>query len=191
MLCQYCGTKLADDTVTCPYCGAVLAAAPGAEAPGTMEMPKKPVIPLAPAHPMKWFKFVIWVQLFLSALISLSSAVSMFSGSLYLGAADRVYSIYPGLKVIDILAGVVFLALAAFAIYIRQQLAHYKENGPKFYLILLVIAAAETFLYALAATIIVGANMFSIRTVIALIFGVVMIVLNNIYFKKRAELFVN
>ena len=51
--------------------------------------------------PMKWFKFVIWVQLFLSALSTLISGIQCLSGGHYGDQADAVYAMFPNLKGVD------------------------------------------------------------------------------------------
>ena len=126
MFCQKCGKQLLENTQRCPYCGEDLQAA---QTPAAAQQPMK----------MKWFKFVIWVQLFLAALSSLYTAFSLFTGSAYLGSADTIYSYYPGLKASDM----------------------------------------------------TGYNMFTLNVIVSLVSSVVMIVLNNIYFNKRKELFNN
>lgn len=178
MFCQKCGKQLLENTQRCPYCGEDLQAA---QTPAAAQQPMK----------MKWFKFVIWVQLFLAALSSLYTAFSLFTSSAYLGSADTIYSYYPGLKASDMIFGVIYIALIVFAIYTRQQLAHYKTNAPKLYLVFLVVVAVVSLLYAAVTSVMTGYNMFTLNVIVSLVSSVVMIVLNNIYFNKRKELFNN
>ena len=144
---------------------------------------------------MKWFKFIIWVQLFLSALVYLGNAIQALTGGQYHGEADLIYSVFPAMKGADTFMGIACLALAIFAIVVRFQLSGYRKLGPKLYLGHLVAGVVVTVIYtALSVNAMAGygdtASLWSeaIGTVIG---NVIVIVCNIIYFKKREHLFVN
>ena len=86
--------------------------------------------------PMKWYKFIIYVQLFLGALSNVINGFMCLTGAHYgSGMADYIYDYYGfGLRIIDILMGVVSIGLAVIAVLVRQQLARYKKNSPMMYL---------------------------------------------------------
>lgn len=150
-------------------------------------------------YPMKWYKFIIYIQLFLSAIASLVSAAAYFIGGYYSGLADQVYASYKGLKALDICMAIVCLALAIFAILVRQGLAHFKTKAPIKYLIFLGLTIASQAIYYIAVTLIINASAanasVSLQTnsslIMSIIINIIMILINKIYFDKRAELFVN
>ena len=87
------------------------------------------------------------------------------------------------------------IALAVFDIVVRQRLAHFQRSGPRSLLILYVASIVVSLLYLILATAIVGDWLLSSDTISQyatnIIIAVVMILVNNLYFKKRASLFVN
>ena len=95
---------------------------------------------MAPGLGMGWYKFVIYFQLFASALINGIAGIVALTGAHYEGEADLVYTFIPSLSTVDKLYGIVLIALAVFAIIVRFQLAQFKKTGPKFYLLLLLIS---------------------------------------------------
>ena len=137
------------------------------------------------------------------------SAIGALTGSQYEGSADYIYAMFGGLKVVDILYGLVLLAFAAANIYVRQQLAGFKRDSPKLFLTLYVAEAAVSLLYAVVVIVIaisgvaayvsayispfeLALQVVPLGQVIAVVIGaVIYVVLNKIYFDKRAHLFTN
>lgn len=180
--CPVCGTALGPQNDHCPNCGAISPS--GAQGR-----------PAGQAYSMKWFKFVIYFQLFLSGLTSLISGVSCLTGANYsttgLVTPEEVYSTFPGLRAVDLIMGVGLLALAALAIVVRQKLAHYRRGAPKLYLMLLGANIALSALYILAGSVMLGTLLLDASTISELVVSTVMIGANKVYFDKRAELFAN
>ena len=142
-------------------------------------------------YSMKWYKFVIYVQLFLTALLNIGSAVSFFSGAQYEGNVDAVYATFSGMKTLDMLMGAASIAVAVFCVIVRQKLADFKKEGPGWYLILLGVSAAASLLYLIAGSNITGVNLMDSSSISSIAVSVVLIVVNKSYFDKRKELFVN
>lgn len=140
---------------------------------------------------MKWFKFVIYVQLFLNAIVCICNAGSFLSGWQYQGNADAVYGAYAGMKVLDIAMGIVCIVQAGFSIIIRQRLAKFRQEGPRWYLILLGTFLATNILYLFIGSQLVGMLLFDYETGMTLVANGLLIALNKVYFDKRKELFVN
>lgn len=147
---------------------------------------------------MAWFKFIIYFQLFAGAVLNLISGIQCLLGSQYDGSADFLYAMIPGLSAIDKIYGIVLIALAVFAIVTRMQLAGYRKNGPKFYLLLLVVNIAASLIYVIAGCSVINAavsgavSLSDFSTYIpTLIVNGVLLAVNVVYFKKRAHLFVN
>lgn len=151
---------------------------------------------------MKWYKFIIWVQLFLSAAGYVITAITEFTGSAYERegiSAARMFAAFPGLREATLVYVFVLIALALFCIIIRQELAHFKSRGPRDYLCLqgAVIAIDVIFNVVIAGIVASRANV-SIGDVLNIpeMIGecavpVVLLLINRTYFKKREFLFVN
>lgn len=206
MICPSCGKPVPDQSKFCPSCGATVQGAPG--------QPPVPYNP-QPDLPMKWFKFVIWVQLFLAALYALSNAVRFLTGTAYGDETDLYYEMINGLRATDIVFGLMYVGVIVLAIYVRQQLAGFKKGAPEHYLRFIIIANAVGIAYSLAVIVVVATAVtnaipglsFSdvismmaddpdvqsifIQLVLSLILLTVMYVLNKIYFDKRTHLFVH
>lgn len=145
-----------------------------------------------PQHPMKWFKFIIYVQLFLNVVFLGFQGVSFITGMQYGANADLIYAYYGNaLKAFDILCGFMYLALSIFAFYTRTQLAKFKKNGPKCYLIFWGTQEVVAIIYAICI-IVITQQFVLLPTLFAGLLGtVISICLYYVYFKKRKDLFVN
>lgn len=147
---------------------------------------------------MKWFKFVIYFQLFANCVMNAISAISAFTGVQYLGEAESVYSYIDGLKGVDTIYGILLLGLAALAIIARMRLAKFCIDGPKFYHILLVAQMAVSVFYIIAVNSAVSNSIVAAyyepdytSVISSLVTTGVMLACNVAYFKKRTHLFVN
>ena len=213
MLCPNCGSLLTDGSRFCPYCGSQLEVQPAQEtAPVrsepyvTQEDPRTPprydVIPAdpLPADPMhdprgmKWFKFIIYFQLFANALINLANAVTVLTGAHYQGTADTVYAVFPAQHTVDIVYGILCLALAALGIYTRFRLSAFRRNGPGLYLGLIAANILVPVLYMLLSSAVTGipmASLLDVNGLASLAGNVIMLIVNKIYFDRRKDLFEN
>ena len=100
--------------------------------------------------PMKWYKFVIYFQLFAAAVFNVGAGIIFFTGSHYgLDSFELklFYGVLSNLKTLDICMGIVSIFLAVFAIIVRQKLAHFDEQGPKLYLSYQLITVGANLLY--------------------------------------------
>lgn len=147
-------------------------------------------------YSMKWFKFLINFALFAGAVINLVYGINYMSGNIYFiqtngqATAEIVYSVFSGLKSIDILYGVAMIAIGGFSIFTRFRLSQYKKDGPMFLYILYGVSAGLSLFYSIAVAIVSGVNQVWIGVAMMIII-VVIIVPNVKYFTKRNELFVN
>lgn len=219
MLCPNCGSPLAEGSRYCPFCGSSLEEPvqrpePGAPEPAASQELPEPVPESAdPAQEklavppreesadprndprgMKWYKFIIYVQLFANALLNAYNAYLYVTGELYGENKALIFSVYPSLKNLGLICGLCFAALAVFALLARQRLAHFRANGPAFYYlvivanILLPIAClvATSTATGLALGDLVSSDMFTSFAV-----SLALLIVNMIYFGKRKDLFVN
>lgn len=149
--------------------------------------------PRKPEFSMKWFDFVIYIQLFANAVFNLVNGVNLISGIVYTKQgikAEDVYSMYPQLSTLDKLFGVICLALAVLAIVVRQRLAKYKKDGPIMYLLFIMIQIFALGIYNVGVYMIVQTGNFAVVTgqIVGL---VILFAANKVYFDKRKSLFVN
>lgn len=142
---------------------------------------------------MKWYNFVIYVQLFLSAIVCAVNGVNYCSGSHYGSeAAKYVYAYYGnGLRMLDLLMGVSSLALAVLAIVVRQKLKNFKADGPKWYINLLALSIIQVVLYIILVYMITSVMALDSTLTANLVVSVVMLFANKKYFDNRMDLFVN
>ena len=152
---------------------------------------------------MKWYKFVIYFQLFAAAVFNVGAGIIFFTGSHYgLDSFELklFYGVLSNLKTLDICMGMVSIFLAVFAIIVRQKLAHFDEQGPKLYLSYQLITVGANLLYIVIATVIVYQafgdssgdvwNMFT-GAYASCGAGISMYLVNKVYFNNRKEYFVN
>ncbi len=216
MYCRFCGTKIPDNVKFCPECGANLApvpsAAPEESAPAAPAAPEIPTpydptpydpapysadsfasadVAAAPQRGMKWFKFSIYFQLWAGMLVNLVTAGKYFTGAYYEGNAEMVYRFFPALQPLDIVMGVVCLALAVYAVVVQRALAKFRAKGPMMYYLMYIVNTAVTVLYLIIGSIIIGQSAFTAEVAGSIIGSIVMLCVNIPYFNNRKHLFVN
>lgn len=216
MYCRFCGTKIPDNVKFCPECGANLApvpsAAPEESAPAAPAAPEIPTpfdptpydpapysadsfasadVAAAPRRGMMWFKFIIYFQLWAGMLVNLVTAGKYFTGAYYEGNAEMVYRFFPALQPLDIVMGVVCLALAVYAVVVQRALAKFRAKGPMMYYLMYIVNTAVTVLYLIIGSIIIGQSAFTAEVAGSIIGSIVMLFVNIPYFNNRKHLFVN
>ena len=197
MFCSKCGNQIADDVAFCPQCGAATASQNAQQPAYQQPVSQQPAQPLQPELPMKWFKFQINFALWAGAILNAINAFSMLTGSAYGtdGEAELVYAMFKDLKTLDMACGIFLLALAAFGIYTRFQLAKFKKNGPTMLAILYAGVVVFDLVYVLGCSNILPQYVLDyvdFTTFYSAMAGsVVALAINITYFKKRAHLFVN
>ena len=167
------------------------------ESPDAREAVKAPTAdPNAPKLGMKWYKFLIYFGLFVSAILNFISSLSYFTGSVYFSASNGaisaadVYAAFGVLKVIDIAYGVYIVAIAVFALVLRSHLAGYSSKAPKMVTVFYALGAAVPLVYNLLTGAIVGVSVVG-DSFVSIIISLIFLFANMRYFKRRAHLFVN
>ena len=212
MYCRFCGKQIPDNAKFCSECGANLAPAPSAapeeSAPAVPMAPENATAPAmppqgtpdpaaaigvieTPQRGMKWFKFIIYFQLWAGMLVNLVTAVKYFTGAYYEGSAEMVYTFFPALQPLDIVMGVFCLALAVYAVVVQRALAKFRTKGPMMYYLMYIVSTAGTVLYLLIGSLIIGQSAFTAETAGSFTGSLFMIFINIPYFNNRKHLFVN
>lgn len=170
-LCPKCRASCNDDQEYCAECGAVL---PSLQeyVPPTNYNNTNTNENDAPATelPMKWYKFVIYFQLFASA------ALNFYYGFRYLGN---------GLDY-DIgrltWYGIFTVGIGIWALVVRSKLKNFKENAPKQYYFYLFSGIILNLLFSMQPMAELLGSAIGTGIVVAC---------NVVYFNKRKHLFVN
>ena len=193
--CTNCNKEYDDSTAFCPGCGGVLTpiASPGMNNQNSYQQPN---YQQADAQlPMKWWKFLVYFALFASAVVSILNGIAYMTGSQYGGYGSLVYEFYgSSLKVLDVIYGLICICIAIWAILTRQSLYGFKQNGPKMLLILYVLNPVVTILYIVLATVVTGistGDLVNASASVSVVVPIIMVIVNKIYFDKRASMFVN
>ena len=226
MYCSNCGGLVPDGQYTCPNCGAYVGSTGQTYNDPNQNMQQgyyqnnmqnnmqnnsfnnagqmyQNNIPYAqqsvqPELGMKWFKFVIYFQLFFSALVNIINGFRISTG-LHYGVTSRqldyIYNHFDGLKMLDVCIGICIVVLGVLALITRFMLSGYKKCGPSMYIGLLIANIVIGFIYIAAFYFIVSSVSPDVSisgdTFITLVTNLTLLVLNIIYFKKRKHLFVN
>lgn len=207
MFCKYCGKEVDETATFCQHCGAKIGVAEektvetervvtenvDASAPEQAVPETPPVV-----YPMKWWKFLVYFLLFASAVLNLFSGIGQLTGSIYEetpgdGMIELVYATYPALKPVDVIVGLLTIGLAVLAIFVRQSLYKFKAIGPKLLIIMYAASCIINAVYCVAVFSIVPdiAKDMTSDFISTIATGIIMVVVNVIYFRTRKELFNN
>lgn len=127
---------------------------------------------------MKWFKFLIYFSLFAGAITNFVTGIGILCGG-------DLFDYIEGPRT---LIGLISIAFAIFMIVTRFMLAKFKRSGLIMYYVLIGLSLAFTIVEFIVSDIfsVPGAAAFSIGYILG---NVVYVVLNIVYFKKRADMF--
>ena len=195
MFCTKCGKEITDGQRFCPGCGAENKNV-SQQTYGSMNTSNTfDVSTVQNVLPMKWYKFLIYFALIAGAIVNFATGITMVTGSVYEVqsgvSADTVYSMYDGLKAIDVIYGLVLFGVAILGFVTRSKLANYKADGPKFVYMVYGISAVVVLLYNILVSAVTGLNVFNASVISSFIVQLIMLGANKKYFDKRAHLFVN
>ena len=218
MKCKECGAEFEYKDDFCPFCGANIPLG-GHSAGGSAEsvVDNDYSAPVSPEslYSMKWYKFLVNFLLWLSAIVNVIAAYNYFTGASYQGIADRIYNDVKSLQSLDFFSGIAAIVFVVLAIATIISLKNYKKSGPVLLVIFYVLSSVFNLAYFLAVnnivsevgkTVIEGTfykgNMMyeftfdlsalaSIENyIMPILSGVVMAIINIIYFNNRKELFI-
>ena len=196
--CEKCGHIINDSEVICPNCGTVKN---GTSDSGLAAHAAK-IAQKEPEKPMAWFKFLITFWIFAGIIGDLLVGFQYGSGAKWMDStagnisyAKQVYEAFPLQQSIDYMASLVLSAAAILRLFARGELARYNKKGPLLFYICLILEASTEIVWSLMTDTIVGGVLADETYVTGLfarmIFNIVFLWLNVVYFNKRRELFGN
>ncbi len=197
MYCRSCGAQMRKEQRFCNVCGFENAVHIN-NTQTIYECHTPTYEPKASDYPMKWFHYLIYFALFLDAVVDVSTGLQFVSGSAYyietngLVSAGQVYALYgTGLKVINILYGVIMLLMAVFGIVTRFKLANFKKGAPMMLYILNGADVLIFLIYLIVVSMIAGISVNLVDQISLVAGAFIGFVLNYRYFSKRKVLFCN
>ena len=179
--CNNCGAKLRGSEKYCQNCGAAIQ--PPVDVPAApittpkQDPPKK--IQHTEDRPMKWFMFLVYF------LLIVNPVFLVLNGVLAMGGA--VYAEFPMLRVLNILMGIFYIAKAVALLFARHWMVKGLKKGVKCYLIICIVGTAAALLDTLIGSVII--KTLAIQNLFVIGVNIIYIILNKIYFDKRAEMF--
>lgn len=151
-----------------------------------------------PELPMKWYKFVIYFQLFFSGFFAIVTALRTMTGNIYGVGSDvsALYEAFPALRSTNIFFGILWIVYAVFAVFfVRKHLVDYKSNAIILLLICYVISPIIDTVHLVIQMGIVHLSFSDIGGA-SQIMGqwigiIILVILSYIYFNKRKHMFTN
>lgn len=144
---------------------------------------------------MGWYKFLINFALFAGGILNAASGIMYLTGTIYEVqgisgvTSEMVYRVFgDGLRCLDIILGLVLLVIGAFSFVVRDKLAKFKSEAPKFVTFLYVVSLGVALLYVILASAITSISLIESQAG-SMAVSVVFLCVNISYFRKREFLF--
>ena len=144
--------------------------------------------------PMKWHSFIVNVAYILAMILLFGNAARLFVTAVV--GDGGLYSL-TGIRALNIIYALCNIVITVVIFFIRKELNELKKNSWKHLIIYMIVNNVLSIIYILALYLII--NLYwegfgfpvtaDLSTSIA--GGIVMIVCNYIYYKKREHLFIN
>lgn len=140
---------------------------------------------------MKWYKFILYGQLFISMGFRVLSGIIMLTGLQYGNKASRemTYLFVPKLRAVDITAGIIIICVALYGFHVRRRLADFGYDGPSLYYRYYFLNLGVLVLYLIVCRILAGVFSPGTGAYIQFAEAIIMLIANRIYFTNRAFLF--
>ena len=145
------------------------------------------------ALPMKWHKFLIYFALWAGAILNGISGISTLFSCLG-GEYAAVYDAYPALLGLDIFSSLCLIGIAVFQFITRNALARLSRKAPQMVVWLYASTVILSVLQVVAVWLVSGVGLSYVMTPdmwLILIEGALMTWANQVYYRKRASMFVN
>ncbi|MBR6705343.1 MAG: hypothetical protein IKI84_01505 [Clostridia bacterium] len=140
--------------------------------------------------PMKWHCFLTYFGIWVSALMCAGEAFLWFSGNAY---GRYVYSTHPGLRMFDIVTGILYIVQIAMLLSARGKLSRLETEGPKALNGAHIMLAVMPLLTSWISSSIAGRS-FNVTFIgsfsfVLVIVGVLGWIVNALYYHGREEAF--
>lgn len=145
------------------------------------------------ALPMKWHKFLIYFALWAGAILNGVSGISTLF-SCFGGEYAAVYDAYPALWGLDIFSSLCLIGIAVFQFITRNALARFSRKAPQMVVWLYASTVILSVLQVVAVWLVSGVGLSYVMTPsmwLILIEGALMTWANQVYYRRRAAMFVN
>lgn len=145
---------------------------------------------------MKWHNAKV-ILFIIGALANFGTGGQYISGNVYNSSSpeitsEMVYSIYGNvLKSIDVIYGIILVALAIIQIYICISLKKMKRNSPNMFTCVYSIGLGVNMLYTISSALITGVYTNVVSSIITIIMCGIFAWLDYTYYKKRMFMFTN
>lgn len=145
------------------------------------------------ALPMKWHKFLIYFALWAGAILNGLSGLQTLFGC-FGGELAPIYDAYPVLLALDLFSGLCLVGIAVFQFITRNALARLSRKAPQMVVWLYASTVILSVLQVVAVWLVSGVGLSYVMTPemwLILIEGALMTWANQVYYRKRAAMFVN
>ncbi len=154
--------------------------------------------PTSYSRGMKWFKFLIYFALWIGGIANIITGIIYFSGEsdLFEGLYYVIneYDMTSEFESLNTFYGLAMLLLGIFTIVTRFKLAHFKASAPKMLNTVYVASVLILLICYYLTCSWLELDFFELLQEAgvwpSIITSIVMVILNKIYFKKRADLFI-
>ncbi|MBR6808268.1 MAG: zinc ribbon domain-containing protein [Clostridia bacterium] len=129
MFCKKCGKQLPDTIKFCDACGTPTGAG---QQGAPMNRPVNPGTTTA-SFTFDWFKILTNIAIFVGSLWYFVAGILLFCGTTWVvegeSASSYIYEYFATIQNLDILYGLVAIALAGYGVYVRFELLKYKKSA--------------------------------------------------------------
>ncbi len=202
--CANCGAMIEENVKFCPSCGSPVAqSAQPTEQPVNQQPVYQQPVYQQPVYqqpvvedkykgfPMKWYKFLVYFGLWLSAFFNgVSGITTLVTGIHQLTHYGTAISVY------NVILGILIIGIAVLVIVTAVKLLQLSASGPKLLLFVYGVNLA-VMIINIIVTLIIGqgfvtiGDLLSPSTITSIIVSIIMIAVNYTYFKKRESVFMN
>ncbi len=191
MFCPFCGKEIQDIKTVCSGCGADLN-----DLFSKSDIKDNKII-AEPVLEMKWHNFLVKYLLYATAAIYFLDGITSLIGkdsALISEFLSDNFSFTGEYRFIDIIYGVIMIILAFATLHVRHELANFKVDALRYYIIHAVIECIVFAVHTLLGMILITHSGFFeiIGEIFGSLLGTVFFLTTNIsYFRKRSHMFVN
>ncbi|MGN0437756.1 MAG: hypothetical protein ACI4F4_04475 [Lachnospiraceae bacterium] len=138
--------------------------------------------------PMKWYKFLVYVQLPVTALVQLINAFILIMGMHNNEPIGVIYGLYPWLHIFSVLMGFFSYALCVGTIYVRRCLVYFRKDAPRKYVMLISMCVVANLIDCFIMKFCFSS--IDVWGLIGLAIHLLLIIYSCHYFKERKDMFV-